>query len=305
MISVVHGVGRGLANYNQAMDQADPDDRQAQHTATRPMRVGCVSYLNAKPLIDGLDAEPGITVRADVPARLLADLEAGEVDVALCPVIDFFTSRTPLVLVPVGGIGCEGPTLTVRLYSRVPIDQVTTLHADTDSHTSVALAQVLLAKLFGVRPRIIDYHARERVAEGRIDEAPEAMLLIGDKVVTGSPLAVQYPHQLDLGEGWHEMTGLPFVFAMWMARAGEDLGDLPAQLTARLDANLPQRLLIAERFAALHGWPADLAEHYLIDVLRYRVGRLELEAVARFGRMAGELGLVEPDRALRLYGEAT
>ena len=268
-------------------------------------RVGCVSYLNARPLIDGLDHEPGLSVRSDVPARLLADLEAGEVDAALCPVIDFFTSASDLLFVPVGGIGCEGPTLTVRLYSQVPIDQITTLHADTDSHTSVALAQVLLYKLFGNRPRMIDYHARERVAEGRIDEQPQAMLLIGDKVVTGSPLAVQYPYQLDLGEGWHELTGLPFVFAMWMTRAGMDLGDLPARLAARLETNLPQRLLIAEHYAQQHGWPSDLAEHYLLDVLRYRVGRLELEAVARFGRLAGELGLADPERRVRVYGEAT
>lgn len=288
------------------MDQADPQacggsetDRQA---AT--YRVGCVSYLNARPLIAGLDGEPGIHVRTDVPARLLADLESGDVDVALCPVFDFFSSEQDLSLVPVGAIGCEGPTLTVRLYSQVPIDQITTLHADTDSHTSVALAQVLLAKLFNVRPKMIDYDARERTAEGKIDESPQAMLLIGDKVVTGSPLAVKYPHQMDLGEGWHELTGLPFVFAMWMTRQGCDLGDLPKRLSARLDANLPQRLLIAERYASQHGWPNDLAEHYLIDVLRYKVGRLELEAVSRFGRLVSELGLITSPREVRLYSEA-
>lgn len=288
--------------YNDVMDQPDTEARRSGGRATRTHRVGCVSYLNALPLIDGLDDEPGVSVRTDVPARLLSDLESGEVDLALCPVIDFFTSESDLVFVPVGGIGCEGPTLTVRLYSRVPVDQITTLHADTDSHTSVALSQVLLKELFGVRPRMVDYNARERVAEGRIEEAPEAMLLIGDKVVTGSPLAVQYPHQLDLGEGWHELTGLPFVFAMWLARAGTDLGDLPAMLSARLEANLPQRLLIAERYAEAHGWPSELAEHYLVDVLRYRVGRLEMEAVARFGRYASGLGLGRSDREVRIYG---
>lgn len=288
------------------MDQADPRIRDSRHTEpqTTTHRVGCVSYLNAKPLIAGLDDEPGIQVRTDVPARLLADLESGEVDIALCPTFDFFSSELDLALVPVGAIGCEGPTLTVRLYSQVPVDQITTLHADTDSHTSVALAQVLLAKLFNVRPEMIDYDARERTAEGRIDESPQAMLLIGDKVVTGSPLAVQYPYQMDLGEGWHELTGLPFVFAIWMTRQGTDLGDLPTRLSARLDANLPERLLIAERYAKQHGWPSDLAEHYLIDVLRYRVDRLELEAIARFGRLVNELGLTTSAREVRLYGQA-
>jgi chorismate dehydratase len=288
------------------MDQATPqsDVDRATHANAATHRVGCVSYLNAKPLIAGLDDEPGITVKADVPARLLKDLESGDVDVALCPVFDFFKSDAPLAIVPAGAIGCEGPTLTVRLYSQVPIEQITTLHADTDSHTSVALAQILLAKLFDVRPTMVDYDARERTAEGRIDESPQAMLLIGDKVVTGSPLAVKYPYQMDLGEGWHEMTGLPFVFAIWMTRAGTALKDLPARLKARLEANLPQRLLIAERFAEQHGWPHDLAEHYLIDVLRYQVGPMELEAMARFGRLAFELGLIDAPRELNLYAEA-
>ena len=288
------------------MDQANPQAHAKSNANQRAVthRVGCVSYLNAKPLIAGIDEEPGMQVRMDVPARLLVDLESGDVDVALCPIFDFFSSSQALALLPVGAIGCEGPTLTVRLYSQVPIEQITTLYADTDSHTSVALAQVLLFKLFKIRPKMIDYDARERTAQGRIDETPEAMLLIGDKVVTGSPLAVQYPYQMDLGEGWHELTGLPFVFAMWMTREGCDLGDLPERLSARLDANLPQRLLIAERYAEQHGWPSDLAEHYLIDVLRYKVGPLELKAIERFGQYVSELGLVDTHRAIRLYDKA-
>ncbi|MFK7788939.1 MAG: menaquinone biosynthetic enzyme MqnA/MqnD family protein [Phycisphaeraceae bacterium] len=285
------------------MDRADSDQRKANEAEppTVTHRVGCVSYLNAKPLIAGLDDEPGVQVRTDVPARLLADLESGDVDIALCPVIDFFASTQELALVPVGAIGCKGPTLTVRLYSQVPINEITTLHADTDSHTSVALVRVLLAKLFETRPKIVAYNAREQTAEGRIEVSPQAMLLIGDKVVTGSPLAVQYPYQMDLGEGWYDLTGLPFVFAIWMTRAQTDLGDLPAQLAARLEANLPQRMLIAEHYAKRHGWPTDLAEHYLIDVLRYTVDRPELEAIAKFGELANEIGVIDQARQVRLY----
>lgn len=305
-LMVKRDLARALT-YNPIMDQMDPTTRPGNpaDNETALQRVGCVSYLNARPLISGLDEEPGIHVRTDVPARLLAELESGEVDVALCPVFDFFTSSQELVLLPVGAIGCKGPTLTVRLYSQVPIDQITTLYADTDSHTSVALAQVLLDQLFSVRPEMIDYDAREQTAEGRIHESPQAMLLIGDKVVTGSPLAVQYPYQMDLGEGWYDLTGLPFVFAIWMARADTHLLDLPEKLTARLTANLPQRMIIAERYATQHGWPSDLAEHYLIDVLRYEVGEDELQAIERFGQLVHELGLTGHARKVRLYSKAT
>ncbi|MFI4861850.1 MAG: menaquinone biosynthetic enzyme MqnA/MqnD family protein [Phycisphaerales bacterium JB063] len=283
----------------QPTDPSRTASRAYEPTA-RTRRVGSVSYLNATPLISGLDREPGVDVRVDVPSALLDDLLQGEVDVALCPVIDYFRADQSLKLVPAGGIGCDGPTLTVRLYSKVPIEQITTLHADTDSHTSVALVQVLLRELFDVAPRMIDYCARESVAEGRIAHAPESVLLIGDKVVTGSPLAVVYPHQLDLGEAWHRLTGLPFVFAIWMARASTELGTLPAVLADRLDKNLPQVVLLAEQSAKRHGWPTDLAEHYLRDVLRYRIGPRELEAITRFGELAHKHGLIDSAKPLEI-----
>jgi chorismate dehydratase len=284
------------------MREADPQatDPPAASPATTTRRVGCVSYLNAAPLISGLDAVPGVRVRVDVPSALLDDLLAGEVDAALCPVIDYFRAPEPLKIIPVGGIGCDGPTLTVRLYSKVPIDRVTTLHADTDSHTSVALVQVLLRELFGVAPTVIDYCAREQVANGKIAGQPEAVLLIGDKVVTGSPLAVVYPHQLDLGEAWHRLTGLPFVFAIWMAKQGTELGALPQALSAQLERNLPQSVVLAEQLAQRHGWPVDLAAYYLGEVLRYRIGPRELQAIERFGTLAHRHGLIDTRRALAL-----
>ena len=283
------------------MRKTDPQASDPPAAAsTTTCRVGCVSYLNAAPLISGLDEVPGVKVRVDVPSALLDDLLSGEVDAALCPVIDYFRAPEALKIVPVGGIGCNGPTLTVRLYSKVPIDQVTTLHADTDSHTSVALVQVLLRELFDVAPKMIDYCAREQVAEGKIADQPEAVLLIGDKVVTGSPLAVVYPHQLDLGEAWHRLTGLPFVFAIWMAKQDTEMGTLPQSLSAQLERNLPQSVVLAEQLAERHGWPVDLAAYYLGEVLRYRIGPRELEAIDRFGALAYKHGLVDSYRALTI-----
>jgi len=269
---------------------ARPTARTTTHT------LGCVSYLNAVPLIHGV-ASDHTRVRLDVPARLLDDLLAGEVDAALCPVIDYFRSPVPLAILPVGGIGCEGPTLTVRLFSRAPIDRVSTIYADTDSHTSVVLLQVVLDRLHGIRPTLIDFDARESTAEGRIVERPQAMLLIGDKVVTAGPVAAAYPHQIDLGAAWQELTGLPFVFATWLARADARFGGLPDHLAAVREANLARVDELASANAETHGWPPALAGEYLGSILRYRVGPRELEGIARFAAEAALLGLVEPAAA--------
>ena len=277
-----------------------PADRAAPPTAT----LGCVSYLNARPLIDGLDGHDASPVRFDVPARLLEMLESRQVDIALCPVIDYYRSASPLMIVPVGGICSQGPTLTVRLFSRVPVREVQAVHADTDSHTSVALLQVLLDACHGLRPRIIDYQAAGgSVSAGAGAQLPQSMLLIGDKVVTDSPLAVTYPHQLDLGQAWHELTGLPFVFAVWMAHEDADLGRWPSVLAQARQRNAGRIDEIVHRHATDHGWPIELARQYLGSILRYDIGPRELEAIERFGEMAAQRGLIARPRALKVFTE--
>src|SRR5215211_3632850 len=125
------------------------------HAATtRPLHIGSVSFLNAKPLIYGLEGARDVRLSLDVPARLLQGLVDERFDVALLPVIDY--QRMPgLRLLTSGGIGCDGPTLTVRVFSAVPVEQIRTLACDTDSHTSVALARILLAERYGVRPEFV------------------------------------------------------------------------------------------------------------------------------------------------------
>ncbi|MEO1716737.1 MAG: MqnA/MqnD/SBP family protein, partial [Planctomycetota bacterium] len=154
-------------------------------------RIGCVNYLNTWPLIEGLDALKGVEIVRRVPSRLVELLENDEADVSLVSLIDAQKSREPLAVVPVGMIGCDGPTLTVRIYSQVPLDRVRRVHVDTDSHTSVALAKVVMRDRFGVDVELVDYDARERMplaaaadaVGGEVEsgsEWPEAMLLIGD-----------------------------------------------------------------------------------------------------------------------------
>ncbi len=269
-------------------------------TAGSVRRIGCVSFLNARPLIEGLEDGADPVVKFDVPSRLLADLEAGEVDVSLCPVIDLQRSAAPLEVVPVGGIGCDGPTLTVRIYSRVPLDQITDIHVDTDSHTSICLMRVLLAELYHIKPRLIDYHAREHVAGHRIITQPDTMLLIGDKVVTSAPGDCDYPHQMDLGEAWKRLTGLPFVFAVWMARQGSSLGDLPSLLDQNRRTNAKRIDAIVAKHASRLGWPDDLARQYLGHWLKYAIGPRELEAMRLFFSKAKEHGVIDELREMRV-----
>jgi predicted solute-binding protein len=267
-----------------------------------PLRIACVRYLNTVPLIEGLDKAAGVTLIPCVPSTVAGLVAAGDADVGLASLIDAAASEVPLALVPAGMIGCDGPTLTVRLFSSVPLGQVTAVHADTDSHTSVVLCQVLLSRLFGVRPRMIAFDARERIPvrapgpTGALEDSwPQTLLLIGDKVVTDSPPAVRYSHQLDLGEAWKKLTGLPFVYAMWMCRESEADSPKIALAAALLDRqrrhNATRLDWIVSTRAAEHRWPIDLARTYLTGYLRFQVGPRERQAAALFLEEAAALNL--------------
>lgn len=272
-------------------------------TRTEPVRLGVVSFVNALPLIDGLEKLLDVELRHSVPSLLLEQLESGSVDVALCSSIDYQRSDQPLVILPVGLLGCDGPTLTVRLYSTKPIAKLQRIYCDTDSHTSVALLQILLREVHKIDPELIDYDAREHVAKNKPIDWPEAMMLIGDKVVTDSAPAVRYPFQLDLGAGWVELTGLPFVFAVWMARcdAAPAMIDLASAVLDRQRRHNLERIdWIIHHRAKSRNWPGDLASEYLKQHISYEFTNRRLEGLKLFFEKAHRHGLVENLKPIEL-----
>jgi len=255
----------------------------AQHS------VACVSFLNSKPLIDPLVGHPDTTVHFEVPSKLLTLLDQGLASTGLLSVVDYHTAKHPLILLPSGMIGCDGPTLTVRIFSRVPPQNITTLHVDTDSHTSIILAQVILREQFKTAPRLVDLQPGAR---------PDAMLLIGDKVVNAAPATDDYPHQLDLGEQWKLLTGLPFVFACWMQRRDmrdDSLAQLLLEAQQR-GAHITDQLL--DRYAAEKRWPRELARKYFTQYLRYEVTPAARHGLARFFELTRKHQLLPTQREL-------
>ena len=200
-------------------------------------------------------------------------------------------------------LGCDGPTLTVRLYCTGPIDRVTEVHCDTDSHTSVALLQILLRELHGIAPELVAFDARPRGPHDPPRDWPPALLLIGDKVVTDSPPSARYPHQLDLGAAWVELTGLPFVFALWLARRDADpaVVAVAANVLDRQRRYNRERLdLIIERKARPRGWPVALAASYLKGKLAFEFTDARRRGLELFFDKACEHGLVDGRRPLEI-----
>ena len=120
----------------------------------RPIRVGAVNYLNTKPLIEGLSSfAPHAELHLDLPSRLADRLAAGDLDVGLIPVIEYFRAGT-YTIVPDVAIATRGPVLSVTLFSKVPWPEIRSVALDDGSRTSSTLAQIVLRKRYGACPEL-------------------------------------------------------------------------------------------------------------------------------------------------------
>jgi chorismate dehydratase len=149
----------------------------------------------------------------------------------------------------------------------------------------------------------MDFDAREHAAPHWAEHSatkarwPETVLLIGDKVETDPPRADEgFVHELDLGRAWKDLTGLPFVYAAWMCRAGEEDSVGVRSAAEVLDRNRLHNQTRLDHLVCAsakgRGWSIEHAGEYLGGLLRYEIGPREGEAVERFLAMAHEMGLV-------------
>ena len=253
----------------------------------RRLRVGAVRDLNAKPLYHGLDALGEIDLLMDVPSRLAERLRRGDLDVALIPSIEYLRgAHLGYRIVPGFAIAARGPVWSVRLFCRRPLSRIHSLALDDASRTSQALTRILLAKRHGVRPERIETLP---IGVPMQECLADAILLIGDKAIGVDERP--FVRVIDLAQDWKEWTGLPFVFAVWTARAGVELGNLPELLeSCRASALANPEALVAAHGVGL-GLDHDQCLEYLTSVLSYDLDPPAIEGMRRFARLAAELDL--------------
>jgi chorismate dehydratase len=315
-------------------ERATPHQRQAlpvrrTHGMTMSetaLRIGAVSYLNSKPLVEGLgELLPQTEIRLDFPSRLAIDLADGELDVALIPSIEYFRGHNYQIISD-ACVAAHGPVLSVKLYSRVPWGEIRTLSLDEGSRTSATLARILLAERHGVFPQLEPLPLHCRTEESKAD----AILLIGDRAIL--PPDEQFLGTWDLGEEWFEWTGLPFVFAMWVANDGttldrtkqkvrvesfpaienhaveavdalrapdEDLDFVERALRQSRNWGIARLEEIAEREALQLGLSLPTTFNYLSKNLQYHLGRAERSGLKLFYELARGLDLAPAGVDLR------
>lgn len=237
--------------------------------------LGSVPYLNARPLLYGLEAE------LEIPSVLSRRFLAGEFDAALIPVYE--TLRLPRPRIADGyGICSRGRVHSVVVAHRQPLEDVPEIVLDPASRTSNNLLRILLAKRLRISPRLV----------GQSRDPLAARLLIGDPAMEFQRLMDPLWRVWDLGAAWHEWTGLPFVFAVWTL-ADTAPEDTPELLREAARAGLEARREIAEREL-----DPDSAFDYLTQLIRYPLGESEKCAILQFREHLIGCSLLESDSSL-------
>jgi chorismate dehydratase len=260
------------------------------------MRIGAVNYLNSKPLVYGLESlAPQVRVTYDLPSRLADSLVAARLDVALVPSVEFF--RTPgSTIVSDACVACRGPVLSVKLHFRVPPRDVRRVALDEGSRTSAALTRILLAEIYGVQPTWEPLP----IGCGVDTTDADAVLLIGDRAIANGSPNEKFVDVWDLGERWCDWTGLPFVFAMWIARPGIDISEVAGLLGSARDSGVRRLTEIAEREGPLLGISPQLATAYFHDNLHFVLGDEELTGLLKFYTLCVKHGLAPAGEEARL-----
>lgn len=254
------------------------------------MRLGLVAYSNVSPFRHGL-RQLGVECVDEVPAKLLPYLESGEVEAAVLPAYDMFV-HPELVALPSSCIASDGPAMSVKLFSRLALRFAATVALDADSHTSVLLTRLLLDS-YGAHPQYLTLPPDLDQMLARADAA----LLIGDPCLRAQP--GQDLLVTDLGEAWKELTGLPFVFALWATREGADYAALDALILEALEIGRRDLPAVAAAEASRLGLSPETMLVYLRDGLRYHLEEPYRAGLERFRQMAVSRGLVDSERPVR------
>lgn len=267
------------------------------------MRVGRIPYVNCYPVYGAIDR--GVVPLAGslvtgVPSALNRMMAAGELDVSVVSAVEYARDARGYLLLPDLAISCDGPVRSVLLFSKRPAAELggRRVLVSRSSMTSVALLELLFADVWGVRPEFVPADAELPDVAGFDRERHDARLVIGDAALLlgadHGPGRALYAHAYDLGEEWKRWTGLPFVFAVWVARrtvpASEALAAHGALVASR-DWGLRHLEVLAEEAAAATGVDRPVCERYLSG-LDYGLSYQHLAGLTEFFRRLVAAGRV-------------
>lgn len=261
----------------------DPGTRNPE-----PVSIVGVRFLNARPLLAGLEADIPATFpyrfEAAEPSVCADRLAAGDACAGLVPVAAL-PMNPEVRAVPSLGVAARHEVHSVLLVSRVPLERVHSLAAHSASRTSIVLARLLLAERWGARPRVV---SRRPPLAGML-EGVDAAVIIGDPAleIHGRTGFIE----VDLAGAWVEWSGLPFVFAIWAVGPVAPVGveDLIERSLGHAEGRWGE---LVPAWAQAHGIGLEETREYLENTLTFRLGSRERAGMQEFLRRAADSGFL-------------
>ena len=207
------------------------------------MRVGRIPYVNCYPVYGAIDR--GVvplngTIVTGVPSALNRRMAEGALDISVVSAVEYARDARRYLLLPDLAISCDGPVRSVMLFSKRPAEELDgrRVIVSKSSMTSVALLELLFENVWRARPEFVAGDAEMSDIAAFDRDAHDARLVIGDAALvlrgesrprlTAADVSASlpsYPFAYDLGETWKTWTGLPFVFAVWVAQRTAPVAD--------------------------------------------------------------------------------
>jgi chorismate dehydratase len=255
------------------------------------LRIGRIAYVNCYPVYGAVDRGV-VTLDGElisgVPTSLNALMAAGSLDISVVSAVEYARDSARYLLLPDLAISCDGPVRSVMLFSKRPVQELDgrRVLVSRSSMTAVALLELLFDHVWRAEPDFIPGDA-EIGDIARFDEEPhDARLVIGDAALLLDGPASPYPYRYDLGSEWKTWTGLPFVFAVWVAQRATPVADalrVHAGLIASRDWGLAHLDVLAEQAATNTGMSLEVCHEYLSG-LDYRLSYPHLAGLTDFFR---------------------
>lgn len=255
----------------------------------KDLRLGCVRYLNARPLIHTYP-RPVVFEHPSVLASLLG---SDQLDLALIPIFEVIRSGNYKVVDQVA-IASLGPVYSVFLAYTGNLSQVKKIKRDPASLTSLNLLQVILKEFHGIKPEMVE-EGENGGDDGAANGDLPARLLIGNQAIDFRKLMGERYQYLDLGEEWTRQTGLPFVFAAWALRP-----EVPSEAADGIRRLKAESLADLESIIASESDPV-FARDYLTHKIRFDLGEGEKRAIELFALLLRKHGQCEPSSASPEY----
>ena len=260
----------------------------------KPIRVSAVEYLNARPLVYGLEERGDLfDLQFDVPSRCAVRLHDRSVDLGLIPSIEYLQNEDYRI-VPDVAVASEGAVASVALFTTRPPSTVRSI--DSSSRTAGALLPILCAEWWDIEPKLVRLRPELPVMLKRCDAA----LVIGD-----AALFLDYESQgfdkVDLGEEWTAMTSLPFVWAMWVARSRNLEPEHVAALQAARARGVQAIDEIVSRHCPDNPEQIEVGRRYLRENVSFQLDARALAGLKKFYEYAHELRVVPTRADLRFF----